>query len=163
METENTAPCGRETVAVRPLSSIAELMKWREEVIVNVFGVVPDSRLLADNRRYYETHIPDGSHAAFVASVDDTDCGCGAICFSDELPSPDNPTGRCAYLMNIYVRHPFRHRGIAHSIVLRLVDEAKRRDCAKIYLETTADGRPVYESVGFKDMPDMMKYYDTKI
>jgi hypothetical protein len=28
----------------------------------------------------------------------------------------------------------------------------------KIYLETTDGGRPVYQSLGFRDMPDMMIY-----
>ena len=115
--------------------------------------------MLEANRLYYENHIADGTHVAFVASYDGVECGCGAVCFTDELPSPDNPTGRCAYLMNIYVREPFRKHGIAHHVVSHLIDVAKKRGCGKIYLETTADGKSVYSSLGFKDMPDMMKYY----
>ena len=65
--------------------------------------------------------------------------------------------------MNIYVRKTFRKHGIAHKIVSRLIEEAKKQKCDKIYLETTADGKPVYTSLGFRDMPDMMKYYDTEI
>lgn len=134
-------------------------MMWRKEVLRNVFGEEPSAHLLDENRHYYEKHIEEGSHIAFVASWDGEDAGCGAVCFSEELPSPDNPNGRCAYLMNIYVRKPFRKHGIAHSIVKRLVDEAKRRNCGKIYLETTEDGRPVYESIGFRELPDMMKFH----
>lgn len=87
------------------------------------------------------------------------ECGCGSVCFSEELPSPDNPTGLCAYLMNIYVRKPFRNNGIAHQIVGHLVGMAKERGCGKIYLETTADGKSLYVTSGFREMPDMMKYY----
>ena len=64
--------------------------------------------------------------------------------------------------MNIYVRKQFRNHGIAHAIVGRLIEEAKKRGCGKIYLETTEEGKPVYASLGFRDMPDMMKYYDTE-
>lgn len=135
-------------------------MRWRREVIRNVFGVEPTSRLLVANRQYYREHIADGSHLAFVAESDGEDCGCGAVCFTDELPSPDNPTGRCAYLMNIYVRAAFRNKGIAHHIVGHLVEVAKKRGCGKIYLETTAEGKSLYLSSGFSEMPDMMKYYD---
>lgn len=134
-------------------------MRWRSEVLANVFGSVPDKRLLVANRRYYRTHIDNGTHIAFVAEYDKEECGCGGICLYDELPSPDNPTGRCAYLMNIYVRKAFRNKGIAHNIVSRLVDEAKKLGCGKVYLETTTDGKTLYLSSGFKDMPDMMKYY----
>ena len=80
------------------------------------------------------------------------------VCFYSELPSPDNPGGLCAYLMNIYVRSSFRKMGVAHRIVGRLIEEARKSGCGKIYLETTPEGRPVYESIGFLDMPDMMKY-----
>lgn len=147
-------------IELKEIKAIPSLMHWREEVIRNVFGQNPDKRLLVANRQYYRKHITDGTHVAFVAAVDGEDAGCGAICLTDELPSPDNPSGHCAYLMNIYVREAFRKHGVAHHIVFRLLDEAAKRGCGKIYLETTEDGRPVYTSLGFRDMPDMMKYYD---
>ena len=141
---------------------IDRLMTWREEVIRNVFGVEADSSLLEANRQYYLQHISDGSHIAFVASDDGEECGCGSICITEELPSPDNLSGKCAYLMNIYVRETLRNHGIAHKIVSRLIEEAMNHNCGKIYLETTADGKPVYLSLGFRDMPDMMKYHETE-
>lgn len=145
------------------IKDIGELMEWRREVLLNVFGSEPDSMLLRANRQYYERHIPAGTHRAFVAEYEGISCGCGAICLSEELPSPDNTSGRCAYLMNIYVRREFRTRGVAHAIVSRLIREAQVCGCGKIYLETTADGKPVYTSLGFRDMPDMMKYYENEI
>lgn len=146
-------------IEIHEIQSLPTLMKWRQEVLRHVFGEEPTARLLVENRRYYHKHIADGTHYAIVAKCDGDDAGCGSVCFTDELPSPDNPSGKCAYLMNIYVRYQFRQHGIAHRIVKRLIDEAKARECGKIYLETTADGRPVYESIGFRDLPDMMKYY----
>ncbi len=147
-------------VKIREITDLTALMGWRKEVIEHVFGQKADEQLIMANRQYYEKHIADGSHYAVVAELNGAECGCGAVCFADELPSPDNPTGRCAYLMNIYVREAFRNKGIAHCIVSRLIDEANNRKCGKIYLETTEEGKAVYKSLGFKDMPDMMKYYD---
>lgn len=148
-------------IELKEIKVLPTLMRWREEVIRNVFGQNPDKRLLVANRQYYARHIADGSHLAFVATVDGEEAGCGAICFTEELPSPDNRSGRCAYLMNIYVREAFRNHGVAHAIVSRLIEESLKRDCGKIYLETTAEGKPVYSSLGFRDMPDMMKYTHT--
>ncbi len=147
-------------VSLKEIKEIPVLMSWRGEVIEHVFGQMPDEKLLLANRQYYEKHVADGTHYALVAEYDGAECGCGAVCFTDELPSPDNPSGRCAYLMNIYVREPYRHHGAAHSIVAQLIDESKRRGCGKIYLETTDDGRPVYQSLGFCDLPDIMKYHE---
>ncbi|MDE6089494.1 MAG: GNAT family N-acetyltransferase [Duncaniella sp.] len=148
-------------ITLKQIKALPSLMRWRIEVIRNVFGEEAHPRLLVANRQYYRKHIADDSHLAFVAECDGEEYGCGGVCLTDELPSPDNPSGRCAYLMNIYVREAFRNRGVAHLIVTHLIEEAKRRGCGKIYLESTADGKPVYTSLGFKDMPDMMKYYDT--
>lgn len=133
------------------------LMRWRNEVIAHVFGKEPSPELMEANRDYYRRHTADGSHRAFIAVLDGQEAGCGSICLTEELPSPDNPSGRCAYLMNIYVREAFRRHGLGGAIVERLIDEARKTGCDKIYLETTSDGRPVYESLGFRDMPDMMK------
>lgn len=147
-------------ILLKEIKDIPTLMRWRKEVMEHVFGQMADERLLMTNRQYYEQHIADNSHYALVVEYDGEKCGCGAVCFTEELPSPDNPSGRCAYLMNIYVREAFRKHGLAHKIVSRLIDESKRRGCGKIYLETTEDGKHVYSSIGFKDMHDMMKYYD---
>lgn len=145
-------------IDIRCITALPTLMHWRAEVITNVFGEEPSRRLLVANRQYYRRHIEDGTHLAYVVSVDGEDCGCGAICFSEELPSPDNETGKCAYLMNIYVREPFRNKGVAHALVRHLVAEACEHGCGKIYLETTEEGESLYRTSGFRPMPDMMKY-----
>ena len=54
---------------------------------------------LTDCRHRYE---------CLMALAEGKDAGCGMVLYHDELPSPDNPSGRCAYLMNIYVRSGFR-------------------------------------------------------
>ncbi len=150
-------------VKIREIKDIATLMSWRAEVIEHVFGQKPDEALLFANRQFYERHIADGTHYALVAENGGQGCGCGAVCFTDELPSPDNPSGLCGYLMNIYVREAFRNHGVAHKIVSRLIQEAQNRRCGKIYLETTDDGRPVYQSLGFRDLPDIMKLPDATV
>ena len=143
---------------LRRVTAIPTLMRWRAEVITRVFKQDPDARLLVANRNYYRLHIADGSHVAFVASADGVDCGCGGVSFSEELPSPDNPSGRCAYIMNIYVREDFRKHGIGRMIVGRLIEEARKNECDKIYLETTSQGKSLYLSMGFSEMTGMMIY-----
>lgn len=144
-------------IDIHEIKDIESLTNWRSEVINDVFGNEPSAELLRANRDYYLNHIADGEHLAVIATYDGLEAGCGSICLSDELPSPDNPSGHCAYLMNIYVRKPFRQHGIAHTIVKYLIQAALKHGCGKIYLETTEDGRPVYTSLGFGDMSDMMK------
>lgn len=146
-------------VELRPETDHKRLTEWRREVVGEVFGITPDTdtaELMAANERFYRKHIADGSHIALVASVDGNEAGCGAVCIQEELPSPDNPTGICAYLMNIYVRPPFRKQGVATAIVKRLAAIASARKAGKIYLETTVMARKMYASAGFSEMDGMM-------
>lgn len=149
-------------LTLKPISVLPTLMYWRREVLEAVFGEKPSKRLLVANRQYYAAHVAAGSHFALQANWGGEPCGCGGICYYEELPSPDNPTGLCGYLMNIYVRKDYRDRGIAHSLVSRLIADARKRGCGKIYLETTPAGRPVYESLGFHYMEGMMILKDDK-
>lgn len=144
-------------VTLLPVTSINKLMEWRVEVIRAVFGVEPQPRLIDANRDYYMRQVSHGDHFALEARVGAEAVGCGAICMSRELPSPDNPDGLCAYLMNIYVRPRWRSRGVATAIVSRLIEEARGRGCDKIYLESTDEARRLYQRLGFIDLPGMMK------
>lgn len=145
---------------IREVTAIPTLMHWRREVIENVFGIEPSKRLLVANRQYYQRNIAAGRHIAVIAEMEGAEAGCGAICLSEELPSPDNPTGRCAFLMNIYVRKEFRGQGIGRAIVRWLVDKARQLECGKTYLETTDEARPLCKESGFKDLTGYMKYAD---
>ncbi len=147
-------------IEIQRITDIARLMRWRAEVLESVFGAEPSADVLTANREYYEAHVADGSHMAFVAVDDGAEAGCGAACAYDEMPSPDNPSGRCFYIMNMYVRPGFRHEGVAKALLRHLIDEAHRRGCGKIYLETTDMGRRLYAHIGFRDMKDMMIYED---
>jgi ribosomal protein S18 acetylase RimI-like enzyme len=73
------------------------------------------------------------------------------------MPSPDNLKGRCAYLMNVYVREEFRRKGIARKLCTKLIEIAKNRHVEKVYLESSDMGKPLYKSLGFKDMCGYMK------
>ena len=136
------------------------MMEWRRRVISDVFGVLPSPALMEANLRYYLQALADGTHMACFAMRGEEPTGCGGICLQRELPSPDNPSGLCAYLMNIYVAPEERRTGTGNAIVAWLVDRALRAGAGKIYLETTEAGRPLYASRGFRPMPDMMKLAD---
>lgn len=81
------------------------------------------------------------------------------MCFQEEMPSPDNPTGLCAYIMNIYTRPEARNHGVAHGIVRHLIEAAKDWGAGKISLEATTMAQSLYESLGFEPMKAMYKLH----
>lgn len=139
------------------------LLAWRMEVLREVFSIPPDQptdRLMEENRRYYERELGSEGHIACFACVDGNMAGCGGVCLYEEMPSPDNPTGKCAYLMNIYTRSQYRKQGVGETVIQWLTDQARQRGITKIYLETSQAGRSLYRKTGFLPMEDMMKLPD---
>ncbi|MCI1727655.1 MAG: GNAT family N-acetyltransferase [Lachnospiraceae bacterium] len=141
------------------LSDLTLLMQWRMEVLHHVFRVPESEPLTAlrnANRKYYREKLADGSHLACFAEENGETVGCGGLCLYQEMPSPDNPSGQCAYLMNVYTREQRRGKGVGSRIVGWLVAEAKKRGITKIYLETSEEGRRLYEKAGFEKMKDYL-------
>lgn len=141
------------------INDIETLMGWRMEVLREVFGI-PAGQDMAEleraNRSYYQTMLKSDGHIACFACQEEI-IGCGGICIYQEMPSPDNPTGMCAYLMNIYTRPAFRGQGTGEKIVRWLIEQAMRRGITKIYLETSDSGRRLYHKIGFTPMADYLK------
>ena len=147
-------------IRLASVNDIDMLLEWRMEVLCHVFGTqnIGDVQsLYSANLEYYKEAIPSGDHVAVFAEIEGITAGSGGLCLYRELPSPDNPTGQCAYLMNIYTRQEYRKQGIGKSVVEWLVGYAKKQGITKIYLETSERGRSLYESLGFSDMRDYMK------
>ena len=141
------------------LEHLDQLMAWRKTVLEEVFDH-PSHRemrqLLAANRAYYEAAIVQEQHVACFAYEDGIPVACGGMCIQPEMPSPDNPQGTNAYLMNIYTTPAHRGKGAGKAVVEWLVEQARIRNIGKIYLEATPLGRELYETVGFVDYPDIM-------
>jgi GNAT superfamily N-acetyltransferase len=141
------------------LDDLDLLVEWRETVIREVFEVPEGtdlSAIMRENRTYYEEALAAGTHVAGLACLDGRAVGCGGICLQREMPSPENPSGRNAYLMNVYTTPAERGHGVARAMVAWLVGQARASGAEKVFLEATPVGRPVYEGAGFRDLPDMM-------
>ncbi len=142
------------------ISDLDLLLKWRMTVLREVFSIpadYPTEDLEQENRQYYQAAIPAGTHIACFAYAGNQIVGCGGVCIYQEMPSPDNLTGYCAYLMNIYTIPEFRNHGVGEAIVNWLVGQATTRGISKIYLEASEVGKSLYKKIGFVSMADMMK------
>lgn len=131
---------------------------WRMRVIAVVFdgdpaaGSVDLIELRQQSAAFFSRGMKNGDlHACFARDDDGTILGCGASCTLRELPSPDNPTGRVSYLMNIFVVPEGRGRGIGEMIVQWLIDDSCGRGITRIMLESTDMGRDLYVKMGFVD------------
>ena len=139
------------------------LVKWRLEVIEDIFGKyftgLPKEEydaIVNNTVKYYEMQISSGNHYACFAYDGETPVACGGFVYYQELPSPDNLSGKCAYIMNIYTSFDYRQQRIGSKIVEYLIDEAKALGAEKIYLETSVKGEDMYRRLGFCSMNGYM-------
>ena len=136
------------------------LTRLRLEVLRAANGLEEDvdlSRTELESRRYYETCFPEDSHAAWLVFDGAEVVGTGAVSFSKVMPTYHNPSGKKAYIMNMYTRPDYRRRGIARRVLELLTAEAEMRQIDAVTLEATAAGRPLYEAFGFTAMRDEME------
>ncbi len=73
------------------------------------------------------------------------------------MPTYHNPSGKKAYIMNMYTSPGYRRKGIAYKILDMLIRDTKSKGITAISLEATAMGRPLYEKYGFIKMKDEME------
>ncbi len=153
-------------IAIKELKSedMRLLLSLRMEVLSNVF--LQEKKKLSEsewqeirkeNEKYYKEELEKGSHVACAIYVSGKLAGCGGVCLYREMPSPDNSSGKCAYLMNIYVRQEYRRQGLARKICNFLIERAREEGAEKIYLESSDMAFELYRSLGFEDMDGYLK------
>lgn len=90
---------------------------------------------------------PDG--AIFVVDGDGELAGCASLWIRPRL----NWTSPEAWLPDLYVRPAYRRRGIARALLDACVDEARRRGCHELRLESgegRTEAHALYGAYGFE-------------
>ena len=106
---------------------------------------------------YYSKSLKSDDHIAYLVYDDEKFVGAGGVSFYQVMPTYHNPTGKKAYIMNMYTAPQYRRKGIATFTLDLLVKAAKEKGISQISLEATQMGRPLYEKYGFVSMKDEME------
>ncbi len=141
------------------LDDLDALVKMRIKVLRTANGLsnsVDMSQVEAESWGYYQHSLRDDAHIAYLVYDQTVIVGAGGVSFYQVMPTYCNPSGKKAYLMNLYTDPDYRRRGIAWQTLDLLVNEARERGVDFITLETTKMGRPLYEKYGFISMQDEM-------
>lgn len=142
------------------LDNVSTLIKYRIELLRSANGLASDfdmGTLEAPLREYYETALASGEHIAYLAFDDDEFVGTVGACFYRVLPTWHNPTGKKAYLINLYVVPERRREGIGRMLVKKIVQAVLDEGVKFITLEATKKGYSLYEELGFAFMTSEMQ------
>lgn len=134
------------------LGDLDLLTDTRVEVLraANELSEDTDMTLVAkESYFYYKDALSGSEHIAYLVFDDKTFVATGGISFYRVMPTYHNPSGKKAYIMNMYTVPDYRRRGIAIKTLDLLVQEAHKRNITYISLEATVSGLPLYEKYGF--------------
>lgn len=110
-----------------------------------------------ESYNYYKKALEDNTHYAILVMEDDKFIGAGGVSFYSVMPTYHNPSGKKAYIMNMYTAPDYRRQGIAYKTLDMLVKMSKERGIDPILLEATEMGRPLYEKYGLVKMESEME------
>lgn len=120
------------------------------------------SEVERQSREYYKRALQTGKHIAYLVYDNSKFIGAGGVSFYQVMPTYHNPSGKKAYIMNMYTAPEYRRKGIAYRTLDLLVAEARGQGVLQIALEATQMGRPLYEKYGFSAMQDEMELLNIK-
>ncbi|MGN0395040.1 MAG: GNAT family N-acetyltransferase [Coprococcus sp.] len=142
------------------IEDINELVRTRIIVLRAVNKLSDDvdmSVLEQEADAYYRRALESDEHIAYLVYDNGTFIGAGGVSFYQVMPTYHNPSGKKAYIMNMYTAQEYRRQGIAFHTLDLLVKDARKQGASQIALEATDMGRPLYEKYGFVKMEDEME------
>lgn len=132
------------------------MMSSRLEMLHVVNDLSGDYEFSDDLINYSREYFLNGDQTTVLALDGQAVIGCASMSYMTIMPTFSHPTGKRAHLMNVYTNSNYRRQGIARRMVTMLIDDAWGKGATEISLDATESGRPLYESLGFKDSKECM-------
>ncbi len=107
-------------------------------------------------RAKLDEQLADGSCVAWIAEFRGNPVASGAVSILKTTPVPEDPSFTVGFLHSMYTEQSLRGRGIASSIIDRLLDHCRKSGLRRVLLNASEAGRPNYQSKEFKGMNEAM-------
>jgi len=146
------------------VSDIAILARHRTSMFADM-GTLPadlDEPLQRATAAYLCDAMPRGEYLAWVAedrAAPGSIVGGVGVQLRPMLPRVGDDgglePGPEAIVVNVYVERAWRRRGIAEALMRALLDDLASRGIRRIVLHASAEGRQLYERLGFAQTNEM--------
>lgn len=150
-KTHNTQIEYREAAKV----DIDQLARLRVRQLIDE-GYPETKDIRKDLEHYFATSLENGSLICRLGLAQDELIATAAICFYQLPPTFSNPSGRIAYITNMYTANAYRKQGVASHLLNLLIEDAKALNYASIRLHASVHGKKIYEKAGFTDADGFM-------
>jgi GNAT superfamily N-acetyltransferase len=101
-------------------------------------------------RPWVRHKMEQGEFFTWLAEDDRGRVAAGAGLWVQEWPpTPHYVMGRRGYVLNVYTHPDYRRRGLARRLMLTIEAWCQEHDLPIVTLHASADGRPLYDSLGY--------------
>lgn len=128
------------------------MLQLQEEGAEATFDLKPN---LQD---YYIRHLKDKTFVSWLAVDEGKIVGTSGMSFVEKPPYYSCPSGKIGLLSSMYVVKEYRRKGIARSLLDKVVKEAKDYGCAMVQITASDMGVLLYTDYGFKKNSNFMYY-----
>ena len=100
--------------------------------------------------------LMDGTYRGWlVETTGDAIVAGGGVIMLQFQPHPLDARPQRAWVVNMFTDPEHRRRGLARRLVQTIVEWCRKEGMRFLYLHASDDGRPLYESMGFKSTNEM--------
>jgi GNAT superfamily N-acetyltransferase len=99
---------------------------------------------------YLATAMPAGYFHAWLAEKDGAVVGGAAVVVHVHPPSTKEPMTRRAHILNVFIYPEHRRRGAGRRLMETAIEWCRAEGFRFADLHATDEGRPLYESLGFR-------------
>jgi GNAT superfamily N-acetyltransferase len=99
--------------------------------------------------------LEDGLYRGWLVERDGAVVAGGGLFITFVLPIIDDPQPRRANILNVYTERTHRRQGLAHGLMDWMVLWCRHRGFQAVTLDTSDDGRALYEELGFRPTRQM--------
>lgn len=121
-------------------------------------GAKEDIDLTSALRDYYLQHLSDGTFISWLALDEDRIIGTSGISIVEKPPYFGCPSGKIGLLSSMFTDKAYRRKGIAKTLLSKVVDEAKKQGCGTVQITASDMGVLLYSNFGFEKNDNFMQY-----
>ncbi len=141
------------TIRKATVEDIDLLIRLRLDYLAEDKGFLAQAEKTAIEKQltgYFTRHIKERTFIGALAETDGQIVSTGFLAIAEKPANPAFITGRTATLLNVLTYPAYRRKGLAAKVISFLIAEARMAGVSSIDLSATADGRHLYETLGFE-------------
>lgn len=121
-------------------------------------GAKEDIDLEPALRDYYLRHLLDGTFISWLALDNDRIIGTSGMSIVEKPPYFGCPSGKIGLLSSMFTDKSYRRKGIAKTLLSKVVDEAEKQGCGTVQITASDMGVLLYSDFGFEKNNNFMQY-----